>query len=173
MTVETAIRARRSVRHYSPKPVEHEKLVELIQAARLAPSAGNRQEWRFVIVTDREMRKKLSGAACGQGFVANAPCVIACCADTDFKKMRCGQLTYTIDVAIAIDHMTLRAVELDLGTCWIGAFYEDEVKRLLRIPDPIKVVELLAVGYPADREASPKSRLSLDEIVYYEEWGKK
>ena len=173
MTVEEAIKTRRSVRNYSQNPVEHEKIVELLQAARLAPSAGNRQEWRFVIVTDEETRKRLSAAACGQGFVATATCIIACCADTDFHKMRCGQLTYTIDVAIAIDHITLRAVELGLGTCWIGAFYEDEVKRLLSIPDPIKVVELLTVGYPADKVTVSKSRLSLEEIVHYEEWGKK
>lgn len=171
MTVEEAIKMRRSVRKYSGKPVEREKVVELLQAARIAPSAGNRQEWRFIVITEEEKRKKLSDAACGQGFVASAPCVIACCAKTDFHEMRCGQLTYPIDVAIAIDHMTLRAVELGLGTCWIGAFYEDEVKRLLHIPDQIKVVELLAVGYPAGKDAVSKSRLSLDEIVYYEQWG--
>ena len=173
MTVGEAIKTRRSVRNYSRKPVELEKIEELLQAAQLAPSAGNRQEWRFIIVQDVETRKKLSDAACGQGFVATAPCIIVCCADTDFHKMRGGQLCYTIDVAIAIDHITLRAVELDLGTCWIGAFYEDEVKRLLSIPDPIKVVELLTVGYPADKEPVSKSRLLLEEIVYYEAWGKK
>lgn len=173
MTVEEAIKTRKSVRSYSKKAVEKEKIQEILDAARLAPSAGNRQEWRFVIVTEEEIRKKLSVAAAGQVFVSMAPCVIACCADTDFHRMRCGQLTYPIDVAIAIDHITLRAVELGLGTCWIGAFYEDRVKEIVNIPENIKVVALLAVGYPEDSRIISKNRLGIDDIAYYEEWGKK
>ncbi len=171
MTVEDAIKKRYSVRSYSVKPVEEEKIKELLEAARLAPSAGNRQEWRFVVVTDEHARKELAGAAAGQMFVGKAPCVIACCADTDFHKMTCGQLTYPIDVAIAIDHITLRAVELGLGTCWIGAFYEEEVKKILNIPEKIKVVELLTLGYPESVTQRPKKRLVLEQVVFYEKWG--
>jgi len=170
MTVEEAIRTRKSVRQYLDKPVEDEKIKALLEAARLAPSASNRQEGRFVVVTDAGTRKKLVGAAANQRFVQEAACVIACCADTDMHEMKCGQLCYPIDVAIQIDHMTLRAVELGLGTCWIGAFYEDKVKELLGIPDNIRVVELLTVGYPADTSVHSKNRLSLDQIVHYEKW---
>jgi nitroreductase len=173
MTVEQAIKTRQSVRSYADKPVEREKISQLLEAARTAPSAGNRQEWRFIVVTDSGKRKRLAKAATGQTFVGEAPCVLVCCAQTDYHKMRCGQLSYPIDVAIAIDHITLRAVELGLGTCWIGAFYEDEVKKLLNIPEDIRVIELLTIGYPRDDTVRKKSRLDMEKIVCYEEWGKK
>jgi len=172
MTVSEAIRSRQSVRSYLDKPVQQDTLDELFEAASLAPSAGNRQEWRFVAVTDPEMRMKLALAAAGQAFVGEAACVIAACAETDGHAMRCGQLSYPIDVAIAIDHMTLRAVELGLGTCWIGAFSEDEVKKLLGIPAPVRVVELLTVGYPRDARVREKSRLEKEKIAFYGTWGK-
>lgn len=172
MTVSEAIRSRQSVRSYLDKPVQQDTLDELFEAASLAPSAGNRQEWRFVAVTDPEMRMKLARAAAGQAFVGEAACVIAACAETDGHAMRCGQLSYPIDVAIAIDHMTLRAVELGLGTCWIGAFSEDEVKKLLGIPAPVRVVELLTVGYPRDARVREKSRLEKEKIAFYGTWGK-
>jgi nitroreductase len=170
MTVEEAIRTRKSVRQYLDKPVEKEKIKALLEAARLAPSASNRQEGRFVVVTDAGTRKRLVAAAANQNFVGEAACVIACCAETDMHEMRGGQLSYPIDVAIQIDHMALRAVELGLGTCWIGAFYEDRVKEVLGIPDALRVVELLIVGYPADPSVKSKSRLPLDRIVHYEKW---
>jgi nitroreductase len=173
MTVIEAIRTRQSVRSYENRPVEREKIEEVIEAARLAPSAGNRQEWRFVAVTDPAKRTKLAHEAAGQAFVGEAACVIACCAETDSHTMRCGQLCYPIDVAIAIDHMTLRAAELGLGTCWIGSFSEEEVKRILHIPGPVKVVELLTLGYPKDLRPKAKSRLERDRILFLEEWGKK
>lgn len=171
MTVEEAIRSRQSVRSYLDKPIEKDKLVKLLEAARLAPTAANRQEGRFVVAADPAVRKKLAKAAANQSFVAEAGCVIAACAQTDYHEMRCGQLSYPIDVAIQIDHMTLRAVELGLGTCWIGAFYEDQVREILGIPEDIRVVELLAVGYPADAGLRPKSRRPLEEIAYGEKWG--
>jgi len=171
MTVFDAIQTRRSVRSYLDKPIENEKLIQLFEAAQLAPSASNRQEWRFIAVTDEEMRRRLADAARGQSFVYNAPCVIVCCADTDFHVMTCGQACYPIDVAIAIDHITLRAVELGLGTCWIGAFYEDEVKKIVNIPQEIKVVELLTLGYPKSQIGQQKNRLSLADIVFFNTWG--
>jgi nitroreductase len=170
MTVTEAIRRRKSVRSWKDSPVEDEKLDQLLEAARLAPSASNRQEWRFVVVTDPGMRKKLASAARDQAFVGEAPVVIACCAETDEHRMTCGQLSYPIDLAIAIDHMTLVAAELGLGTCWIGAFHEDRVKKLLGIPDEIRVVELLPVGYPADTSPKEKTRKPLDQIVHREKW---
>ena len=150
MEVIDAIKTRKSIRAYLDKPVEEEKLDLLMQAARLAPSASNRQEWRFVIVRDAETRKKLIPAAGNQAFVGQAPVVLAACAETDGHLMTCGQACYPIDVAIALDHITLRAVELGLGTCWIGHFHEQEVKKILNIPDEIRVVELMPVGYPVD-----------------------
>lgn len=169
MNVSEAIRQRYSVRAYQDRPVEEDKLRRIMEAARMAPSANNRQEWRYVIVRDREKRRKLAEIAMGQQFVAQAPVVIAACAVTDNHAMRCGQLCYPIDVAISIDHLTLQAVEEGLGTCWIGAFKEDETKKLLGIPDAVRVVDLVTLGYPADQLRS-KSRLSLEEIVMEETW---
>jgi nitroreductase len=175
MDVKEAIRTRRSVRSYEDRPVDDAKLAAVLEAGRLAPSAKNMQESRFVVVRDAATRQKLMAAAKGQSFVGEAPVVIACCAETDNHVMSCGQLAYPIDVAIAVDHMTLKAVEEGLGTCWIGAFYEDKAKAALGIPEKIRVVALLTLGYPKYAEpARPKGRLALDDIVHWEKWsGKK
>ncbi len=170
MNVMAAIKTRKSVRSYLARPVEDEKLEAVLEAARLAPSAANRQEWRFVIVRERETRKKLAAVAGGQIFVGEAPVVIVACAQTDGHVMGCGQLCYPIDVAIALDHMSLAAVELGLGSCWIGLFDEKRVKEILHIPDDIRVVELMPLGYPSDPSAIAKDRLPLDRIVKYEHW---
>ena len=172
MNVMEAIKKRCSVRSYKNRPVEIEKLNKILEAARLAPSASNRQEWRFVVVQDRDTRQHLMDAAKNQPFVGEAPVVIACCAKSDDHTMTCGQMCYPIDVAIAIEHMALEAVEEGLGTCWIGAFYEGQVKEILSVPQDIRVVELLALGYPAEPPPSRKDRLSIEEIVMHERWGK-
>jgi nitroreductase len=170
MDVFEAIKERKSVRAYLDKPVEEDKLIKILEAARLAPSASNRQEWRFVVVRDKKSRQQLCQAAKGQKFVEEAAVIIACCAQTNNHVMTCGQLCYPIDVAIAIDHMTLVAVELGLGTCWVGAFYEEQAKKILNIPEEIRVVELLALGYPKDDNVIDKERLPLKDIVFKEKW---
>ncbi len=170
MTVMEAIKLRKSVRSWEDKPVEDEKISAVLEAARLAPSASNRQEWRFVVVREEATLKKLVPAARGQTFVGEAPVVIACCAESDEHVMACGQLCYPIDVAIAIDHMTLAAVELGLGTCWIGAFDEGKAKDILGIPEGVRVVELLPLGYPADPSPKEKSRKAAGELVHWDKW---
>jgi nitroreductase len=170
MEVIDAIRSRKSVRSYLDKAVEKEKLSRVLEAARMAPSAGNRQEWRFVVVTDPEKRRRLAEEAAGQRFIAEAPVVIAACAQTDGRIMRCGQACYPIDVAIAVDHLTLAAVAEGLGTCWIGSFDPEAVRRILAIPKEIVVVELLPLGYPRDPQPVAKSRLPIETIVRYESW---
>ena len=170
MDVYEAIATRKSVRAFKDKDIPEEKIVRLLEAARLAPSASNRQEWRFIVIRDLLMRKHLSEAARGQTFIGAAPVVLACCAETDEHVMACGQLCYPIDVAIAIDHITLCAVDEGLGTCWIGAFDEDQVKELLGIPPQIPVVGLLPVGYAQDPSKVGKNRLLLQELIKYERW---
>lgn len=169
MTVQEAIQQRFSVRSYEDKPVEEEKLRKVLEAARLAPSAGNRQEWRFVVVQDEATRQKLAEAANGQAFVGEAPVVIVGCAEGEQHVMSCGQLSYPIDVAIAMQNLALQATEEGLGTCWIGAFNEEEVRRILGLPADVRVVELMPLGYPAT-SAPPKRRLDFDEIVKWEKW---
>jgi len=168
--VYEAIIKRKSVRAFKDKDVPEEMISRLLEAARLAPSASNRQEWRFIVVRDPATRKQLSKAAMGQKFVGEAPVVLACCAETDGHVMACGQLCYPIDVAIAIDHITLCATADGLGTCWIGAFDESQVKEILGLPPQIRVVGLLPVGYPKDPSSVKKDRLLLKEIVKYERW---
>ena len=169
MDIMEAIKTRRSIRRYLDKPVEEEKLKTVLEAARLAPSARNNQEWKFIVVRDAEKRQKLMAAAKGQAFVGHAPVVIACCAVDAERVMACGQKAGPIDVAIAVDHMTLAAVELGLGTCWVCAFDELPVKKLLEIPDGPRVIALLALGYPESVPA-PTARKSLGEIACYEKW---
>ena len=169
MNVIDAIMVRESVRSFKDQAVEDEKLNRILEAGRLAPSASNRQEWRYVVVRNREKREKLMEASLGQRQVAEAPVVIVACAETDNHVMGCGQVCYPIDVALSVDHMTLMAVAEGLGTCWIGAFDADAVKELLRIPDEIKVIALLPLGYPNVIRGT-KVRKSLNEVVMYEHW---
>jgi nitroreductase len=164
-----AIRTRRSVRSYLDREVEDDKLRRVMEAARLAPSARNLQNWRFVVVKDSSTRRKLSEAARGQSFVSEAPVVIAACGTETNYVMTCGQAAYTVDVTIAVDHMTLVAAAEGLGTCWIGAFYEDQVKEILGIPQDVRVVALLTLGYPV-KVSQPTPRKSPGEIVALERW---
>lgn len=169
MDVMEAIRARRSIRAFQDRDVEDEKLRRVLEAGRLAPSARNVQEWKFLVVKDPAVRKRLAQAAKGQMFVADAPVVIVACGTICDYTMSCGQLAYPIDVAIAVDHMTLVAVEQGLGTCWLGAFYEDQVKEILGIPEEIRVVTMLPLGYP-ERVPEPRGRKAFDEVVVFERW---
>lgn len=170
MNVFDAIKKRHSVRRYLDKAIEEEKLNAVLDAGRLAPSAKNLQEWRFIIVRNRKVREKLAHAANEQIFVGQAPVIIVACAVTDEHVMSCGQLCYPINVAIALDHISLAAVELGLGTCWIGAFNESKVKEILGIPDDVRVVELMPIGYPAYQYRKEKDRLPINKIVKREHW---
>lgn len=170
MTVADAIKTRKSVRSWLDTPVQPEVLRQLMEQVRLAPSARNDQEWRFVLVTDPETRRGLSDAARGQKFVAEAPVVVVACAETDRRLMSCGHLSFLVDVAIALDHLTLAAVEMGLGTCWVGAFDAQKARDVLGIPAEIEVIMLMPLGYPRDDSAEPKRRLDYDTIVKNERW---
>ncbi len=169
MDVAKAIRDRRSVRSYEKKGIPQDVLLKVLEAARLAPSANNRQPWKFVVVREAAKRAALAKAAKEQQFVAEAPVVIAAVALEPERVMTCGVPTYAVDLAIAVDHITLAAVQQGLGSCWIGAFYQEDVKKILKIPAEYKVAALLTLGYPRD-QARFKNRKSLDEIVCYEKW---
>ena len=182
MTVLEAIKNRFSVRTYLSKPVNEDDLSAILEAAQYSQSAKNLQDWRFIIVRDEAKRRKLVDAAKGQRFVGEAPVVIVCCGINPDYVMTCGQHSYSIDVAIAMENMALVAYERGLGTCWLGAFYEDQVKYLLNIPDEdVRVVGMLTLGYPAldatlrgkvkKSKFSPvKNRHPLETIIKYEKW---
>jgi nitroreductase len=167
MNVFTAITHRKSVRAYKDIIVEREKIRKVLDAARLSPSAGNRQEWKFILVTDSQTKEKLAGTTLGQPFLARTPVIIVACATQADHILICGQSSYTMDVAIACAYMTLQATELGLGTCLVSAFSEDEVKAILNIPEHYRVVTMMPMGYP-DQPRSMKLRKSLDEIVCFE-----
>jgi len=167
MEVKEAIQTRRSVRAYQDKEIPEEKIKKVLEAARSAPSANNRQPWKFIVVKDPKNREKLTRATADQSFVGEAPVIIVAVALQPEYIMRCDVPGYPVDLAIAVDHMTLLAVDEGLGTCWIGAFYQDEVRKILNIPEKYKVVALLPLGFPADKQGN-KFRKPLEEMVCYE-----
>jgi nitroreductase len=162
MSVFDAIKDRRSIRTYKDEDIPKDRLDKLMEAARLAPSAGNRQIWKFIVVENEQIKKQLVTACNNQAFVGTASLVIAGIGDSDQKW-------HQVDLAIALEHIVLEAVELGLGSCWIGAFNEEEVKRILKIPQDKKVVALLTVGIP-DESPAARPRKAQEEIVAFNEY---
>lgn len=169
MEVVEAIRSRRSIRKYLDRPIEDEKLREVLDAARLAPSGVNRQEWKFVIVRDPDNRRELAAATRNQEWIAAAPVIVACAATDTKVTTGSGEPAHRIDVSIAVDHMTLRARELGLGTCWIGAFDQRKAEQILNAPESAEVIVLMTLGYPAE-EGRDRGRKALEKIVSYEKF---
>jgi nitroreductase len=169
MELYEAIRKRYSVRAYQDRDVEQDKLRRVLDAGRLAPSARNRQERKFVVVRQDERRRALARAA-DQPWIAQAPVLVAVVGTTPDYVMHCGVPADPVDCAIAIDHMTLAAVAEGLGTCWLGHFDQDACRRLLSVPPDATIIELLTVGYPVG-EPSPKRRKEFDEVVRQETFG--
>ena len=138
-------------------------LRRVLEAGRIAPSAGNRQDWKFVVVRDQETRHKLAIAARGQMFLEQAPVVIVGCAVEPTYVMMCGQPAGILDVSIAFSFMMLEATEQGLGTCWLGAFDEASVKKILDVPDTVRVVAMTPLGY-RDETPAGRPRKGIDEI---------
>lgn len=180
MNVLDAIRMRRSVRSYAPTSIPADVMARMRHALRLAPSACNIQPWRFILVTDGELRRRVAQAAKDQKWIADAPVIVVGCGlpQQAYKRMGGSGNSVDIDLAIALDHLTLAAVDEGLGTCWIGAFDEAKVKALLCIPEEVKVVAMTPLGYPSSPELNspaPDSRRKEDAQVfsvnYYENFG--
>jgi nitroreductase len=166
---------RRSIRKFEDKPVEEEKLQAVLEAARLAPSWANRQCWSFVVVKDPAIRQalsdKLEGNPCQKG-VAQAPVLIAACADPELSGQMGGQNYYLVDIGIGLEHMVLEAWNQGLGTCWVGAFNEEALKPLLGIPDNIRLVAMTPLGY-AVRVPDERGRKPQEEIIFYDQYGRR
>ncbi len=168
MELYEAIKSRYSARKYEDKPVEDEKLIRVLDAGRLAPSGNNTQPWKFIVVRDGELRAGLAEAS-EQPWIKNAPVIIAVVMTDPERVMLCDVQAGPVNCSIAIDHMSLAAVAEGLGSCWIGHFDQDTARTLLAVPDSLKIVELLTLGYPKDCLGS-KKRKPLDEIVCYERY---
>lgn len=170
MEVFEAIRARRSVRRYARDPIPDGVLEELLSAAILAPSAGNAQPWRFIVVRDQKLKEGLVSAAYGQGFLAEAPAVIVVCADLERARRAYrerGETLYCLqDTAAATQNLLLAATAKGLGTCWVGAFDEGKVAKVLQLPKGLRPVVLIPVGKPAETPAA-RPRRPLSEVVEY------
>lgn len=171
MDVYEAINKRCSVRSYQAKPVEQDKLLRVLEAGRLSPSARNAQNRKFVVVQDAATRQGLEQAS-GQAFVGQAPVVIAVVTTEPKRIMHCGVPAGPVDCAIAIDHMTLAAVAEGLGTCWVGHFEQDACRKVLNVPDDAQIIEMLTVGYPAAGAEAPKAkaRKPLTELVCWDKY---
>jgi len=159
------------VRAYRPDPVPDEVLNRILEAARLAPSAKNYQPWKFIVVKNEKIRQDLVPACRNQTFIAQAPVVICACAllEQSWKGMGGYWSAAEIDVAIALEHIILAATNEGLGTCWIGAFIENEVRRVLAIPENVKPIALTPLGYPA-QELKTRPRKELSEIVIFDHY---
>jgi nitroreductase len=168
MTVFEVIKKRYSCRAYIDKPVEQEKLDQILEAARQAPSAKNLQDWRLVIVTDKKTKQQVADCTNHSQAFGQAGAMIAACSVCN-ETMRCGQPIAPIDVAIALEHIALMATELGLATCWIGSFDTEKVRRVLEIPKDVAIIELMALGYPADGKRQT-TREPVGSIVCYNKW---
>lgn len=171
------VKSRRSVRRYLDKPVEREKILRCIEAARLAPSADNVQPWRFLIIDDPELkaqfsREVFSGIYFISKFAAKAPVLILILARLDIIANRIGKQIqnihfYLIDIGIAGEHIVLQAEELGLGTCWIGWFSPRKARKFFNIPRKYKIVSLMAMGYYEKKPSKEKKRKKLEEIAWF------
>jgi nitroreductase len=173
MDVLEAIKGRRSIRAFKDTDISPETVEKLIDAARWAPSAGNIQPWEFIIIRYPETKKRLAEAALGQSFIEEAPVVIVVCADEERSARGYGSRGRTLyciqDTAAAIQNIHLAAYAMGLGTCWVGAFREDEARKILGIPEGVRPVAIIPVGYPAE-SPSPQNRRPIKQIVHYEKF---
>ena len=169
MVFSELARKRYSARAYKSNPVEDDKLQEVLEAARIAPTAGNRQPFQFIVIHTKGREAEL-GSICGASWLMQAPIVICACATPSQGWVRKDGKNYCdVDVTIAMDHLILAATDLGLGTCWIGMFRPQVAREVLGLPDDVEPIALTPLGYPDD-EPKPKIRKSIDELVRYEHW---
>ena len=168
LDVLEVIKERRSIRKYKQKVVEKEKLLKVLEAARLAPSAMNRQPYAIVVLSDSETIEKIS-SACNQKW--DAPTIIVICAFPKKAWVRDdGEEYWKVDAAVAMTNLSLQAFAEDLGTCWIAAFKEKEIKEILGIEKDARVVAMTPLGYPDEKKGLVTNRKTIDELVRYERW---
>jgi nitroreductase len=168
MEVFTAIKNRRSIRSYSEKPIEKQKLMKVLEAVRLSPSAGNRQPWRFIVITDPKVKERLRESYNRDWFISAPVIIVACALPKEAWVRSDGEEYWKVDVAIAMQDLVLVAWEEGLGSCWIAAFNEKEARRALGIQKNVRVVAMTPLGYPAESKEPVSNRKSLEEIIRYD-----
>jgi nitroreductase len=169
MALLPIIQNRRSIKRFKPTPVEKARLDRILEAGRLAPSAKNRQEWRFVVIQKDSLRQKIKEASFGDEKVGQAPVILVLCTTNIEYVMPNGQLSYPIDLAFAAAFMTLQAQAEGLGSCCHTTFDEQQVRELITVPYSMRVVMLLLIGYP-EEIPEPAPRKAMRRIVAYDHW---
>jgi len=173
MDLDRCIKTRISTRKFLEKEIAWDKLTEILNSGRFAPSSGNLQNWRFLIVKDDKTKEKISNFCADQAWMANASThVIVCNDDSDVKRMykKRSDLFSTQNCATAIQNILLKANSLGIASCWVGVYNADKLRALLKIPESIKIEAIIVLGYAAEKE-KPSPRLTLDKITYFEGWG--
>lgn len=169
MNFNELINKRYSVRAYKTDPVKDEKLTQVLNAARLAPTAANRQPIQFIVVHTAGREAELTRIY-GKEWFIKAPIVICACAIPSQAWIRADNKNYNeVDVAIAMDHLILAATDLGLGTCWIAAFDSAAAKEVLQLPEGVEPIAFTPLGYPADKPKE-KKRKALADLIRYERW---
>ncbi len=169
MALLQQIEKRKSIKQFAETPVDKEKLNTILEAGRRAPSAKNRQPWRFIVVDDETIQTRIESAAFGQEHVGQAPIIIACCTTNIDYRMPNGLMSYPIDIACAVSFMMIQAETEELGSCIVTTFDEQEIKEILNVPYSMRVVMLLLVGHPADTSLQTQ-RKPLKRIVSKNHW---
>lgn len=168
MNVTEALKTLRSIREYESKAVEPEKITKALEAARLAPSALNNQPWRYIVVQDQGTIEKIN-YACNQTWFV--PAMIIGCVDPSQSYVReDGEGYWKMDLAVSMHNLMLSAWEMGLGTCWVTAFSEKEIIKLLGIPHYLRVLAMTPIGYPVKDKPPVSKRKPLNDIVHYEKW---
>jgi len=170
------IQTRRTIKEFLPRFVDWDQISKIIDAGRHAPSCGNLQNWRFIVVVDDGIRQKLAEAAFQQYEIVSAPVHIIVCVEPEkaerYYGSRGNQLYSIQNGAAAIENMLLAAHSLGLGAKWVGAFEEDTIKKLLSIPEEVRPQAIVAIGYP--KEIPPKPpKLPLETVTYFNRWRNK
>lgn len=156
-----------SVRAYKSMPVEDEKLKYILEAARMAPTGSNRQEFQLIVVHTKGREEELK-AIYNKDWFVQAPIIICACATATLSQSYDEFKGYR-NIGIVMDHLILAATHLGLGTCWVGAFNPNEARESLGLPEEVKPIVFATVGY-ADNGTRPKVRKSVDELIRYEHW---
>lgn len=165
MDIYEAISCRRSVRSFKADPVPQEVLDKLLDAARCAPSSLNLQPWKFILIRNADIKHQVVMHCPGQGFIEEAPLLIAACALPTRGRLGDEEPSSAADVAVAFAHLSLAATAEGLGTCWITAFDHEPVKEILGVPDTARLVLISPIGYPTDATPRAKHRKTLNEII--------
>lgn len=177
METKKAIRTRRSIRKYLKKPVDDNLILEILESARFAPSCGNVQNWRFIIVKNPAKMKELATCALNQSWINQAPVLVVVCNYlTNIKRLykERGEKLYSIQNCAAVaQNILLMAHDLGLSSCWVGAFDKEGVKRILKMPDDVEPQAIITLGYSFDQIFHVPHRHELHEMTFCEEWGNK